>query len=152
MYPHVKREAAVCTYWAQRAGADTGFIPGEGAQWRTVASLLLNSVSSGADPGFLLGEGAKGLMTLYGMGRSDFWHTKHRFATFQDLYCRIVLEWCWTTIQETPVSLLSALETKEPAPSARVPPSQGWAPDPSPPWIRAWSWMMKLRPRGGRLP
>ena len=35
-------------------------------------------------------------------------------------------------------SLLSALETKEPAPSARVPPSQGWTPDPAPsPWIRA---------------
>ena len=31
------------------------------------------------------------------------------------------------------MSLLSALETKEPAPSARVPPSQGWAPDPAPP-------------------
>ena len=29
------------------------------------------------------------------------------------------------------MSLLSALETKEPA--ARVPPSQGWAPDPAPP-------------------
>ena len=34
---------------------------------------------------------------------------------------------------ETPVSLLSALETKEPAPSARVLPCQGWAPDPAPP-------------------
>ena len=33
----------------------------------------------------------------------------------------------------TPVSLLSALQTKEPAPSARVPPSQGWVPDPAPP-------------------
>ena len=31
------------------------------------------------------------------------------------------------------MSLLSALETKEPAPSARVPPSQGWAPDLAPP-------------------
>ena len=27
----------------------------------------------------------------------------------------------------------SVLETKEPEPSARVPPSQGWAPDPAPP-------------------
>ena len=27
----------------------------------------------------------------------------------------------------------SALETKEPEPSARVPPSQGWAPDLAPP-------------------
>ena len=27
---------------------------------------------SGADPGFLPGEGAKGMMTLYGMGMSDF--------------------------------------------------------------------------------
>ena len=35
------------------------------------------------------------------------------------------------------MSLLSALETKETAPSARVLPSQGWAPDPAPPWIRA---------------
>ena len=31
------------------------------------------------------------------------------------------------------MSLLFALETKEPAPSARVPPSQGWAPHPAPP-------------------
>ena len=30
----------------------------------------------GADPGFLPGEGAKGLMTLYGMGMSGFWHTQ----------------------------------------------------------------------------
>ena len=58
---------------------------------------------------------------------------KHRFATFQDVYCYIMPEWCWTTIQETPVSLLSALETREPAPSARVLPSQGWAPAPAPP-------------------
>ena len=48
---------------------------------------------------------------------------KHRFATFLDVYCHIMLEWRWTTIQETPVSLLSALETREPAPSALVPPS-----------------------------
>ena len=42
-------------------------------------------------------------------------------------------------IRGTPVSLLSALETKEPSPPARVPPSQGWAPDPAPPpRIRAW--------------
>ena len=27
---------------------------------------------SGADPGFLLEESAKGMMTLYGMGMSDF--------------------------------------------------------------------------------
>ena len=58
---------------------------------------------------------------------------KHRFATFQDVYCHIMPEWCWTTIQETPVSLLSALETREPAPKARVLPSQGWAPAPAPP-------------------
>ena len=58
---------------------------------------------------------------------------KQRFATFQDVYCHIMPEWCWTTIQETPVSLLSALETREPAPSARVLPSQGWAPAPAPP-------------------
>ena len=42
-------------------------------------------------------------------------------------------EWCWTTIQETPVALLSALETREPAPSARVLPSQEWASAPAPP-------------------
>ena len=43
------------------------------------------------------------------------------------------------------MSLISALETKEPATSPRVPPSQGWAPDLAPPpwicspppWIRA---------------
>ena len=58
---------------------------------------------------------------------------KLRFATFQDVYCHIMPEWCWTTIQETPVSLLSAPETREPAPSARVLPSQGWAPAPAPP-------------------
>ena len=58
---------------------------------------------------------------------------KHRFATFKDVYCNIMPEWCLTTIQETPVSLLSALETREPAPSARVLPSQGWAPAPAPP-------------------
>ena len=69
---------------------------------------------------------------------------KHIFATFQDVYCHIMPEWCWTTIQETPVSLLSAPEMREPAPSARVLPSQGWAPAPAPtPWIRAWS----ARPR-----
>ena len=58
---------------------------------------------------------------------------KQRFATFQDVYCHIMPEWCLTTIQETPVFLLSALETREPAPSARVLPSQGWAPAPAPP-------------------
>ena len=58
---------------------------------------------------------------------------KHRFVTFQDVYCHIMPEWCWTTIQETPVPLLSALETREPAPSARVLPSQGWMPAPAPP-------------------
>ena len=42
-------------------------------------------------------------------------------------------EWCGTTIQDTSVSLLSALETGEPAPKARVLPSQGWAPAPAPP-------------------
>ena len=62
-----------------------------------------------------------------------FYIRKHRFATFQDVYCHIMPEWCWTAIQETPVSLLSALETREPAPSARVLPSQGWAPAPAPP-------------------
>ena len=31
------------------------------------------------------------------------------------------------------MSLLSALETRKPAPSARVLPSQGWAPAPAPP-------------------
>ena len=56
---------------------------------------------------------------------------KHRFATFKDVYCHIMPEWCLTTIQEIPVSLLSALETRNP--------SQGWAPAPAPPppWIRA---------------
>ena len=54
---------------------------------------------------------------------------KYIFATFKDFYCHIMLEWCWTTIQGTSMSLLSALETKESATSARVPPSQGWAPD-----------------------
>ena len=29
-------------------------------------------MSTGADPEFLPGEGAKGLMTLYGIGMSDF--------------------------------------------------------------------------------
>ena len=58
---------------------------------------------------------------------------KHRFATFQDVYCHIMPEWCLKTIQETPVSLLSAPEMREPAPSARVLPSQGWAPAPAPP-------------------
>ena len=78
-------------------------------------------------------EGAKGMMALYGMRMSDFWHTQTRFATFQDVYCHSMPEWCWTTIQETPVSLFSALETREPAPSARVLLSQGWAPAPAPP-------------------
>ena len=36
----------------------------------------------GADPGFLPGEGAKGLMTLYGMGMSDFWHTQTHICNF----------------------------------------------------------------------
>ena len=31
-----------------------------------------NVSAPGADPGFLPGEGAKGLMTLYGVGMSDF--------------------------------------------------------------------------------
>ena len=75
-------------------------------------------------------------------GTNDLkWDGHKRFLTyantdlqlFQDVYCHIILEWCWTTIQGTPVSLLSAFETKEPAPSALVPPSQGWAPDPAPP-------------------
>ena len=30
------------------------------------------SCETGADPGFLPGEGAKGMMTLYGMGMSEF--------------------------------------------------------------------------------
>ena len=97
---------------------------------------------SGADPGFLPGEGAKGLMTIFGMGMSDFWHMQTHICNFSGVYCHIMLEWCWTTIQGTPVFLLSALGTKEPAPSARVPPSRGRAPDlaPPPPWIRAGMW------------
>ena len=35
-----------------------------------------------ADPGFLPGEGAKGLMTLYGMGMSDFLHTQTQICNF----------------------------------------------------------------------
>ena len=38
--------------------------------------------TAGADPGFLPGEGAKGLMTLYGMGMSDFWHTQIQICNF----------------------------------------------------------------------
>ena len=37
---------------------------------------------SGADPGFLPGEGAKGMMTLYGMGMNDFWHTQTQICNF----------------------------------------------------------------------
>ena len=80
---------------------------------------------------------------------------KHRFATFQDVDCHIMPEWCWTTIQETPVSLLSALETRKLVPSARVLPSQGWAPAPAPPWIRAWSlrsWVNWWPLRSGQWP
>ena len=73
--------------------------------------------------------GPQGIDDLKWNGDEWFLTRKHRFATFQDVCCHLVLEWCWTTIQETPVSLLSALETKEP---------QGTHP---------WS----LRPRGGRL-
>ena len=44
-------------------------IRGEGGSRRKVLKVPLKS---GADPGFLPGEGAKGMMTLYGMGMSDF--------------------------------------------------------------------------------
>ena len=87
-------------------------------------ALCLFTLHSGADPGFLPGEGAKGLMILATKG---WWDGDERFLTFANadlqlfkiLYCHIMLEWCWTTIQGTPVSLLSALETKDHAPSAR---------------------------------
>ena len=64
------------------------------------SSMIVGSFSkagadiSGADPGFLPGESINGLMTLYGKGMSDFGKLKHRFATFQDVYCHIMLEWC----------------------------------------------------------
>ena len=103
-----------------------------------------SELKSGVDPGSLPGEGAKALMTLYEMGMSDFWLTLTQIWTFQDIYCHIILEWHWTTIQGTPVSLLSALETKKPVPSARVPLSQGWAPDPVPTWISAWKLHLKV--------
>ena len=38
--------------------------------------------STGADPGFLPGEGAKAMMTLYGMGMSDFCHTQTHICNF----------------------------------------------------------------------
>ena len=47
------------------------------------------------------------------------------------------------------MSLLSALETREPAPKARVLPSQGWAPAPAPPRIRAWRVYLTLAPAEG---
>ena len=70
---------------------------------------------AGADPGFLSGEGAKVYWWPYmGLGCAIFDIRKHIFATFQDVYCHIMIEWCWTTIQGTPVSLLSALERRNP--------------------------------------
>ena len=81
---------------------------------------------------FWQGRAPRDWWAYMGWGWAIFDIRKHRFATF-DVYCHVMLEWYWTTIQGTPVSLLSALETKEPAASARVPASQGWAPDPPPP-------------------
>ena len=43
---------------------------------------IIYGISTGADPGFLPGKGAKGLMTLYGMGMSDFWHTQTQICNF----------------------------------------------------------------------
>ena len=42
------------------------------------------------------------------MEMSDFWYSLTQICNFfQDVYCHIMLEWRWTTIQGTPVSLLS---------------------------------------------
>ena len=46
---------------------------GEMFVWtRVYFSSGADNGASGTDPGFLTGEGAKGMMTLYGMGMSDF--------------------------------------------------------------------------------
>ena len=46
------------------------------SSFRMLYCLLISDaillILTGADPGFLPGEGAKGMMTLYGMGISDF--------------------------------------------------------------------------------
>ena len=39
---------------------------------KSIGGVSLAKLVAGADPGFLPGEGAKGLMTLYGIGMSDF--------------------------------------------------------------------------------
>ena len=44
----------------------------------------------GADPGFLPGEGAKGMMTLYGMGMSDFLHTQTHICNFSKMFLAIL--------------------------------------------------------------
>ena len=75
------------------------------------------------------------------------WDGDERFLTYVNtdlqLFKMFIAILCLngvTTTQGTPVSLLSVLETKEPAPSARVPPSHagvGAGPSAPPPWIRA---------------
>ena len=75
-----------------------------------------------------------------GWGWAIFDIRKHRFATFLDIYCHIILEWCWTTIRGTPVSLLSALETKERLRRGSLRPRGGRRTQRPPPWIRACVW------------
>ena len=43
---------------------------------------VVNQPHQARIPGFLPGEGAKGMMTLYGMGMSDFWHTQTQICNF----------------------------------------------------------------------
>ena len=50
----------------------------------------LFAVISSADPGFLPGEGAKGLMTLYGMGMSDYWYTQTHICNFSRCFFAIL--------------------------------------------------------------
>ena len=51
-------------------------------QAASVTVLLPLLQLPGADRGLLPGEGAKGMMTLYGMGMSDFWHTQTQICNF----------------------------------------------------------------------
>ena len=52
--------------------------------WRCQGWLICRGMPqlSGADPGFMPGEGAKGMMTLYGMGMSDFLDTQTQICNF----------------------------------------------------------------------
>ena len=101
-----------------------------------------DSPAAGADPGFLPGEGAKGMMTLYGIGMSDFWHAQTQICNFS----RCLLSfYVWMVLnnhsRDTSVPSFCPWDegTRDFGAGPSVPGVGARPSAPPPPWIRAWA-------------